>query len=119
MAYDPQNVYRQELENNDVEVAVYFRSSPNEFPLWAFFDPFKTVWTTLIGAMVGQQQACSDSTVASITYHQDLRVLKRYTHIKPDTLVTRWSICCMPRLLDVRHSTRTVKLPAFLRAVPS
>ena len=50
--------------------------------------------------------------VSSITGHSNLKMLKRYTHIKPESLVARLdrvrvrSIRCMPRLLWESHRLR-------------
>jgi hypothetical protein len=65
----------------------------------AEFDPFSTLFkidsTTLIGTAEEPPLVCSSSTVASITDHQHLRTLKRYTHIKSESLVARLDEVCV------------------------
>ncbi len=65
----------------------------------AEFDPFSTLFkidsTTLIGTVEEPPLVCSSSTVASITDHQHLRMLKRYTHIKSESLVARLDEVCV------------------------
>ena len=90
----------------------------------AEFDPFSTLFkidsTTLIGTAEEPPLVCSSSTVASITDHQHLRMLKRYTHIKSESLVARLDEVCVqihfvhPLLFRSQHLTETVTISTVL-----